>query len=356
MGLFSRKLESAAPALGYDDVLLKPRFSDIVPKDDVDLSTRISRNVKLRIPVASSPMDTVTESAMAIALAEMGGIGIIHRNMSIQRQVEEVKAVKERSLIVGAAVGIFDEKRVKALIDAGVDLIVIDVAHGHSRNVLESLKIYKGIGDVDIVAGNIVTAEAAEDLIAAEADGLRVGMGSGSICITREVSGVGVPQLSAIAWVSDIASNYGVPVISDGGVKRIGDIVKAIAAGADCVMLGSMFAGTDEAPGELIERDGFKFKRYRGMGSREVIHKLDRYSKLVPEGVSSLIPYKGSVKEILRNIIGGLKSGFGYIGARNIDEVKLKGEFVLVTRSEGWEMRSRNILIERSSLKGLMIG
>ena len=356
MGLFSRKLRSAAPTLSYDDVLLKPKFSDIVPKDDVDLSTRISRNVRLKIPVASSPMDTVTESMMAIALAEMGGIGIIHRNMSIERQVEEIKLVKERGLIVGAAVGIFDEKRVKALIKAGVDLIIIDVAHGHSKNVLESLKIYKRIGDVDVVAGNIVTAEAAEDLIAAEADGLRVGMGSGSICITREVSGVGVPQLSAIAWVSDVASNYGVPVIADGGVKRIGDIVKAIAAGADCVMLGSMFAGTDEAPGELIERDGFKFKRYRGMGSKEVIYRLDRYSKLVPEGVSGLIPYKGSVKEILRNIVGGLKSGFGYIGARNIDEVKLKGEFILVTRSEEWEMRSRNILIEGSSLKGLMIG
>jgi len=356
MGLFSRKLRSAAPALGYDDVLLKPRFSDIVPRRDVDLSTKISRNVRLGIPIVSSPMDTVTESEMAIALAELGGMGIIHRNMSIERQVEEVKAVKERGLIVGAAVGVFDERRVEALINAGADLIVIDTAHGHSRNVLESLRIYKRLGDVDVVAGNIVTAEAAEDLISAGADGLRVGMGSGSICITREVSGVGVPQLSAVAWVSDVASNYGVPVIADGGVKRIGDIVKAIAAGADCVMLGSMLAGTDEAPGELIEKDGFKFKRYRGMGSREVIHRLDRYSKLVPEGVSSLIPYRGSVKKILKNIIGGLKSGFGYIGARNIDEVKIKGEFVLATRSERWDMRSRNILVERSSIEGLTIG
>jgi len=356
MGLFSRKLRSAAPALGYDDVLLKPRFSDIVPREDVDLSTKISRNVRLGIPIVSSPMDTVTESEMAIALAELGGIGVIHRNMSIERQVKEVKAVKERGLIVGAAVGVFDEKRVKELINVGADLIVIDAAHGHSRNVLESLRIYKRLGDVDVVAGNIVTAEAAEDLISAGADGLRVGMGSGSICITREVSGVGVPQLSAVAWVSDVASNYGVPVIADGGVKRIGDIVKAIAAGADCVMLGSMLAGTDEAPGELIEKDGFKFKRYRGMGSREVIYRLDRYSKLVPEGVSSLIPYKGSVRKILKNIIGGLKSGFGYIGARSVDEVKIKGEFVLATRSERWEMRSRNILVERSSIEGLTIG
>ena len=347
MGFFSRKLETAAVGISFDDVLLKPKYSSVVPKEDLDVSTRISKNVKLKIPIASSPMDTVTEAEMAIALAELGGIGIIHRNMSIEDQAEQVKKVKEHGLPVGAAIGVLDNKRFEALLKAEADLIVIDVAHGHSENVIKSLRIYKRIGEIDIVAGNIVTPEAAEDLIAAGADGLRVGVGAGSICLTREVCGVGIPQLNAIAWVADAASKYSIPVVADGGVKRIADIVKAIAAGADCVMLGRMLAGTDEAPGEVIERDGMKLKRYRGMGSIEVISKLDRYSKLVPEGISGYVPYKGSVKEVIKLIVGGLKSGMGYIGAPNLEELKKKSEFIKVTPSESWERRAENIFIER---------
>ena len=346
MGFFSKKLEAAAPAVSFDDVLLKPKYSSVTPREDLDISTRVSRNVRLRIPIVSSPMDTVTESEMAIALAELGGIGIIHRNMSIERQAEEVRKVKEKGLVVGAALGVLDEKRLETLARAEADLLVIDVAHGHSENVVKSLKLYKKSG-IDVVAGNIVTPEAAEDLISAGADGLRVGLGAGSICLTREICGVGAPQLQAIAWVADIASKYGVPVIADGGVRRIADIVKAIAAGADCVMLGRMLAGTDEAPGEVIERDGGKWKKYRGMGSVEVISKLDRYSKMVPEGLSGYVPYKGSVRDVVKMIIGGLKSGMGYVGASNLEELKRKSEFLRAAPSESWERRISNLMIER---------
>jgi len=346
MGFFSRKLEAAAPAVSFDDVLLKPKYSSVTPSEDLDTSTRISKRVKLKIPIASSPMDTVTESEMAIALAELGGMGIIHRNMPIEKQAEEVRKVKEKKLTVGAALGVLDEKRLETLLKAEVDLLVIDVAHGHSENVIKSLKLYKRSG-VDVIAGNIVTPEAAEDLISAEADGLRVGLGAGSICLTREICGVGAPQLQAIAWVADVASKYGVPVIADGGVKKVADIIKAIAAGADCVMLGRMLAGTDEAPGEVIERDGVKWKKYRGMGSVEVVSKLDRYSKMVPEGLSGYVPYKGSVREVVKLIVGGLKSGMGYVGASNIEELKRKSEFLKAAPSESWERRVSNLLIEK---------
>lgn len=347
MGFYSRKLENVAVALSFEDVLLIPRFSSVIPREGIDVSTRISRNVVLRIPIVSSPMDTVTEWKMAMALAEEGGIGIIHRNMPVDREADEVRRVKEQGLIVGAAVGVLDEERFRKLVDVGADLVVIDVAHGHSENVIRSIRRYKEIADVDIVAGNIVTSEGAEDLIAAGADGLRVGLGSGSMCFTREVCGVGVPQLQAVAWVADVASSYGVPVIADGGIRRIGDIVKALAAGADCVMLGRMLAGTDEAPGEMIERNGVKLKRYRGMGSPEVVEKLDRYSKLIPEGLSGYVPYKGSVREILRLIIGGLKSGMGYVGASNLEELRRKSFFVRATQSESFERRISGLFIER---------
>ncbi|MCD6312378.1 MAG: IMP dehydrogenase [Thaumarchaeota archaeon] len=347
MGFFSRKLERASVALSFDDVLLKPKFSSLTPREGVDTSTRVSRNVQLGIPIVSSPMDTVTEAEMAIALAEEGGIGIIHRNMPADREAEEVKRVKEKGLRVGAAVGVLDEERFRKLVEAEADLIVIDVAHGHSENVIKSLRMYKRIAEVDIVAGNVVTPEAAEDLISAEADGLRVGLGAGSICFTREVCGVGVPQLQAVAWVADVASSYGVPVIADGGIRKVADVVKAIAAGADCVMLGRMLAGTDEAPGEVVERNGMKLKKYRGMGSPEVIYRLDRYSKLVPEGISGYVPYRGSVKEIIKSIVGGLKSGMGYVGAANIEELKRKSEFIRATPSESFERRVSGLIVER---------
>jgi IMP dehydrogenase len=355
MGFYSQKLERVAAALSFDDVLLVPRFSSIIPREGIDVSTKVSRNVALRIPIVSSPMDTVTESEMAIALAEEGGIGIIHRNMPADREAEEVKRVKEKGLPVGAAVGILDEERFRKVIDAGADLVVIDAAHGHSENVIKSIRRYKEIASIDIVAGNVVTPEGAEDLIAAGADGLRVGLGAGSTCFTREVCGVGIPQLQAIVWVADVASSYGVPVIADGGVRRIGDVVKALAAGADCVMLGRMLAGTDEAPGEIIERNGMRLKKYRGMGSPEVIQKLDRYSKLVPEGLSGYVPYKGSVRDILRMIVGGLKSGMGYVGASNLEELRRKSVFVKATPSESLERRVSGLILEKNRLFEIML-
>ncbi len=344
---FAEKLEKAELGLTFDDVLVKPSYSEVLPSN-IDTSTKISVNIKLDIPLVSSPMDTVTEAEMAIALAKQGGIGIIHRNLSIEKGADEVRKVKEKGLKVGAAVGVFDQKRVEALVDAGVDLIVIDTAHGHSKDVIESLKLYKKMYEVDIMAGNIATKEGAISLIENGADSLRVGIGPGSACITRKVSGIGVPQLYAIASVADVANEYNIPVVADGGIRGSGDIVKAIVAGADCVMIGNLFAGTDEAPGEIIIREGKKFKKYRGMGSEEVVKKLDRYAKLVPEGVVGLVPYKGKVEDIIRKLVGGLKTGMGYVGAKNIKELKLKGSFIRVSPLGERENQPRNIFIDKT--------
>lgn len=344
--MFLEKLKKAELGLTFDDVLIKPNYSEVHPAK-VDTTTKVSKNIKLDIPLVSSPMDTVTEAEMAIALAKHGGIGIIHRNLSIEEEAKEVEKVKEKGLKVGAAVGVFDQKRVEALVNAGVDLIVIDTAHGHSKDVIESLKLYKKMYDVDIMAGNIATKEGAVALIENGADSLRVGIGPGSACLTRKVSGVGVPQLYAVASVADVASEYDVPVVADGGIKTSGDIVKAIVAGADCVMIGNLFAGTDESPGEIIIDKGRKFKKYRGMGSEEVVKRLDRYSKLVPEGIVGLVPYKGAVEDVIHKLVGGLKTGMGYVGAENIKELKLKGRFIRVTSLGERENRPRNIFIEK---------
>ena len=347
--MFLEKLKKAELGLTFDDVLIKPNYSEVHPAK-VDTTTKVSKNIKLDIPLVSSPMDTVTEAEMAIALAKHGGIGIIHRNLSIKEEAKEVEKVKEKGLKVGAAVGVFDQKRVEALVNAGADLIVIDTAHGHSKDVIESLKIYKKMYDVDIMAGNIATKEGAIALIENGADSLRVGIGPGSACLTRKVSGVGVPQLYAVASVADVANEYDIPVVADGGIKTSGDVVKAIVAGADCVMIGNLFAGTDESPGEIIIEKGKKFKKYRGMGSEEVVKRLDRYSKLVPEGIVGLVPYKGTVEDVIRKLVGGLKTGMGYVGAGNIKELKLKGRFIRVTSLGERENRPRNIFIEKEFL------
>jgi len=347
--MFLEKLRKAELGLTFDDVLVKPNYSEIFPAK-VDTATKVSKNIKLEIPLVSSPMDTVTEAEMAIAIAKHGGIGIIHRNLSIEEEAKEVEKVKEKGLKVGAAVGVFDQKRVEALVNAGADLIVIDTAHGHSKDVIESLKLYKKMYDVDIMAGNIATKEGAIALIENGADSLRVGIGPGSACLTRKVSGVGVSQLYAVASVADVASEYDVPVVADGGIKTSGDIVKAIVAGADCAMIGNLFAGTDESPGEIIIEKGQKFKKYRGMGSEEVVKRLDRYSKLVPEGIVGLVPYKGTVEDVIRKLVGGLKTGMGYVGAGNIKELKLKGRFIRVTSLGERENRPRNIFIEKEFL------
>jgi IMP dehydrogenase len=319
MSLFANRI--IKEGITFDDVLLVPAYSEVLPKD-VSLRTRFSRNITLEVPFVSAAMDTVTESGMAIAMAKAGGIGVIHKNMPAEQQASEVAKVKAAGFKVAAASGITKDalERVSKLVDAGADAIVLDSAHGHSKGVIDALKAVKAaFPGVDVVVGNIATAEAARDLIAAGADALKVGIGPGSICTTRIVAGVGMPQLTAIADVAEAAGN--IPVIADGGLRYSGDIVKALAAGASCVMCGSMFAGTDEAPGELI--DGMK--SYRGMGSIDAMQQgsADRYfqnggGKLVPEGVVAKVPYKGSVADVLFQLAGGLRSGMGYTGSADI--------------------------------------
>jgi len=460
--MFEEKLKNAKIGLTFDDVLLLPGKSGVEPKD-VDVSSYITRNIRAKIPILSSPMDTVTEDRMAIALAELGALGIIHRNISIEEQVNFVRRVKkeesliirdlhtitpettieeaerimrenriaglpvvqgdelvgiltnrdirfyrgermkvssvmtkdvitapegitmeeaieimhehrieklpivkdgklvglitakdilkrekypdalrdgEGRLMVGAAVGPFDLERAKKLVEAEVDVIVVDTAHGHNENVMKSIKEMRKIVDVDLIAGNIATKQAAEDLIALDVDALRVGIGPGSICTTRIVAGIGVPQLEAISETADVAKQYNIPVIADGGIRYSGDIVKALASGASAVMLGSLLAGTEEAPGREMIIGGRKFKVYRGMGSLGALQKgiSDRYGKLgkgklVPEGVEAAVPYKGRVEEVIFQLVGGIKSGMGYVGAKNIEELWKKARFVRITNA-----------------------
>ncbi len=474
----------------FDDVLLLPSRSDVLPSD-VNLNTRLSRNVTINTPVGSAPMDTVTESSLAIALAQEGGIGIIHRNMSIEAQAREVHKVKrsesgvildpvtlrpsdpvakarevmrlhnisgvpitvdgkqlvgiltrrdlkfleadndrkieevmtsknlvtaapdttldqaealvnkakveklllvdnenrltglitmrdiERAreyprsckdnrgrLRVGASIGVHDYERAGRLIENDVDVLVIDTAHGHSKNVLETLEKMKTQFDVDVVAGNIATREAAEDLIRAGADGLRVGIGPGSICTTRVVTGMGVPQITAIMETVSVADEAGVPVIADGGIRFSGDITKAIAAGANCVMLGSLLAGLDESPGELVVWRGRRFKEYRGMGSLGAMISgsgaADRYhqggeagprksDKFVPEGVEGRVPYRGPLGEFIFQLVGGLQAGMGGCGAATIDDLRHKARFVRISSAGMVESHPHDISITREA-------
>ena len=457
--------------LTYDDVLLVPAYSNILPKD-VDIKTRFSRNISLNIPIVSAAMDTVTESKMAIAIAQEGGIGVLHKNMSIKEQANKVRKVKRAEsgmiidpitlpldsivsdaklsmkenkiggipivdkkgilkgivtnrdlrfeknnsrvitevmtkknlitvskgtslteaegilqknkieklpvvdknntlvglitfrdiikltlkpiankdvygrLMVAAAIGVAKNSidRAEALVNSGVDAIIIDTAHGHSERVVSlMIELKKKFKNIDIIVGNIATAEAAKFLVEAGADGIKVGIGPGSICTTRVVAGVGYPQFSAILEVSNAIKSSKVPVIADGGIKYTGDISKAIAAGADCVMLGSLLAGTKESPGETIIYEGRKFKSYRGMGSLEAMKKGsgDRYfqefetemSKLVPEGIVGRVPYKGDLTESVHQFVGGLRAGMGYCGAKNIKTLQEKSKFVKITSS-----------------------
>ncbi len=473
--MYSKKLEKAKIGYTFDDVLVIPDASSVEPNQAVT-KTKLSRNIGLNIPIVASPMDTVTEAEMAIAMARLGGIGIIHRNMKKDSQADMVRRVKrEESLIirdlftvtpnttiseaikimnerriaglpvvdgkklvgiltsrdvrffkddkklvkdimtenvitakenisledaleimaqkkieklplvddqgnlvglitakdiikrqqfpeavrdkngkllVGAAVGPFDIERAKLLESAGADVIVVDSAHGHNLNLIESVKKMRREIDIDLIAGNIATSKAAEDLISADVDGLRVGIGPGSICTTRIVAGIGVPQITAVADVADVAENYGIPVIADGGIRYSGDIVKAIAAGASTVMLGSLLAGTDEAPGQEITIGGRRYKSYRGMGSLGAISsgEHDRYGKLgsskfVPEGVEGAVPYKGKVADTVYQLVGGLKAGMGYAGAKTIDQLRKNGKFVIITQAGITESHPHDIMI-----------
>ena len=349
-------------ALTFDDVLILPRFSSILPSK-TDISLKLTNNIKLKVPFLSSAMDTVTESKMAIAMAQEGGIGIIHRNLNIRKQSSEVKKVKNKKLLVGAAVGTNEEDfdRAKALIDSGVDLIVIDTAHGHSEKVIKTLSKLKKIkSKIPFCVGNIATGEAAKKLYNSGADIIKVGIGPGSICTTRMVAGIGVPQISAIMDVKKALDKREIKIISDGGIKFSGDIAKALAAGADAIMMGSIFAGTDESPGKKFKREGKIFKQYRGMGSIGAMSagSANRYfqnnfkdkSKFVPEGVEGRVEYKGKVSKIIYQLQGGLRSSMGYIGAKYLKEINKRAKFVKITKAGFYESMVHSVEITQKSI------
>ncbi len=470
-------------ALTFEDVLLVPQYSEVLPKE-VSLETKLTRNINLKIPMVSAAMDTVTEYRAAIAMARLGGIGIIHKNMDVETQCKQVRKVKKSEngiiidpiyvhpdatladaealmkefkisgvpvvdednkllgiltnrdmrfekdmhkraddvmtkmplitakkgislddaadimhknkieklpiidedsflkglvtikdikkrieypnsnkddfgrLAVGAAVGVGQIDRAKALVDAGADVLVLDSAHGHSKGILDTVKAIKESMKVDVIAGNIATAEAMEALIEAGADGVKVGIGPGSICTTRIVAGVGVPQISAIDECAAVARKHGVPVIADGGIKYSGDIAKALAVGASCVMVGSLLAGTEESPGETIMFQGRQYKSYRGMGSIGAMQKgsNDRYfqegtaaDKLVPEGIEGRVPFRGNIAGIIHQMMGGLRSSMGYCGSKNIEVFWNKAEFVEITSAGLKESHVHDIIITQEA-------
>ena len=349
-------------ALTFDDVLMLPRFSNILPSD-TNINLNLTKKIILKVPFLSSAMDTVTESSMAIAMAQAGGIGVIHRNLKIKNQSNEVKKVKTKNLLVGAAIGtnIDDLDRAKLLIDSEVDLIVIDTAHGHSKKVLNILsKIKKLNSKTPICVGNIATGEAAKELYNYGADIIKVGIGPGSICTTRMVAGIGVPQISAIIDVKKALNKKKIKIISDGGIKFSGDIAKAIAAGADAIMMGSIFAGTDESPGKKFKDKGKIYKTYRGMGSIGAMSSgsANRYfqknykdkSKFVPEGVEGRVEYKGSVSKIVYQLQGGLRSSMGYIGAKNLSEIQKKARFIKITKAGFYESMVHSVEMTQKTI------
>lgn len=364
--------------LTFDDVLLIPAESHVLP-NEVDLSTQLADNIKLNIPLISAGMDTVTEGAMAIAMALQGGLGVVHKNMSIQAQASEVANVKsvvvpsnatkaavddQNRLLCAAAVGVTSDtfERAEALLEAGADAIVIDTAHGHSAGVLRKIKEFREhFPKQTLIAGNVATVDATRALFDAGVDVVKVGIGPGSICTTRIVAGVGVPQITAIYDAASAAREYHKPIIADGGIKYSGDVVKALAAGGNAVMLGSMLSGTTEAPGDIFEDNGKKYKRYRGMGSVGAMAQAhgssDRYfqggvneaNKLVPEGIEARVEYKGDVSDVVFQIDGGLRSGMGYCGAANISELIEKAQFVQITNAGLRESHPHDVQITKEA-------
>ena len=342
-------------ALTFDDVTLVPQYSSVLPYQTIT-KTELNKKLKLNIPLISSAMDTVTESKMAIAIAKSGGLGIIHKNLTLKNQALEVKKVKKNNMIVGAAIGTGkkDIERVYALLESEVDLIVVDTAHGHTKKVSEIINKIKKISKNCIVcAGNIATGKAAKFLANSGADIVKVGIGPGSICTTRLVTGIGVPQLSAVLDVKKALKNYKTKIISDGGIKFSGDISKALAAGADAVMIGSLFSGTTESPGKVFRHKGKLYKNFRGMGSIGAmsVGSADRYfqkkskniSKYVAEGVEGVVQFKGPVNKIIYQLIGGLKSSMGYTGSKTIKDLQKKCEFVKITKAGFYESMVHNV-------------
>lgn len=377
MSLWETKF--AKEGITFDDVLLIPAESHVLP-NEVDLSTQLAPNLKLNIPLISAGMDTVTEGKMAAAMAKMGGLGVVHKNLSIQAQADEVRLAKntpvtaedthaavdkDGKLLVAAAVGVTSDtfERAEALFEAGADAIVIDTAHGHSAGVLRKIKeIRDHFPNNTLIAGNVATAEGTRALFEAGVDVVKVGIGPGSICTTRVVAGVGVPQLTAIYDAADVAREFGKPIIADGGIKYSGDVVKALAAGGNAVMLGSMLSGTEEAPGDVQQgADGRLVKSYRGMGSVGAMSQQhgssDRYfqggvneaNKLVPEGIEAVVSYKGTVSNVVYQILGGLRSGMGYCGAENIDKLIETAQFVRISNAGLRESHPHDVMMSKAA-------
>ena len=377
MSLWETKF--AKEGITFDDVLLIPAESHVLP-NEVDLSTQLAPNLKLNIPLISAGMDTVTEGRMAAAMAKMGGLGVVHKNLSIQAQADEVRLAKntpvtaedthaavdkDGKLLVAAAVGVTSDtfERAEALFEAGADAIVIDTAHGHSAGVLRKIKeIRDHFPHNTLIAGNVATGEGTRALFEAGVDVVKVGIGPGSICTTRVVAGVGVPQLTAIYDAADVAREFGKPIIADGGIKYSGDVVKALAAGGNAVMLGSMLSGTEEAPGDVQQgADGRLVKSYRGMGSVGAMSQQhgssDRYfqggvneaNKLVPEGIEAVVSYKGTVSNVVYQILGGLRSGMGYCGAENIDKLIETAQFVRISNAGLRESHPHDVIMSKAA-------
>lgn len=370
-------LSTITEYLTFDDVLILPGYSDF-SRGDISLKTKLTTSITLEIPLIAAPMDTVCDSRLAIALGKLGGLGFIHRNLTIADEAGEVKRVKKEGLVAAAAIGASNgfEDRIKALVGSGLDVVVVDSAHGFDKKIIEAIKFIKiHHPKLQVIGGNIATGEGARALINVGADGLRVGMGPGAICTTRIVSGMGVPQLTAVIETVKIAKTAGIPLIADGGVKYSGDMVKALAAGASSVMMGSFFSAAEEAPGKIVKletrhvparfknilKNGvatYTFKEYRGMGSVAAmeqgakIKSEDEYHGksykdrvLVAEGVEGLVPVKGSVRQIVDQAIGGIKSGMYYIGAKNLKELQEKSKFIKITHASLTESHPHDILI-----------
>lgn len=325
-----KQIKNRSRALTYDDVLCFPQKSDVRSRRDPDLSTRLTKNITIKAPFISANMDTVTEKEMAIAMNTQGGLGILHRFMSIADQVSQVEEIKKAGAqVISASIGVNQDfkDRAKALVQAGVNVITIDIAHGHSVAMLETLKWLKEtFSNVDVIAGNIASPSAARDLIEAGADAIKVGIGPGSMCTTRIITGCGVPQLTAVALCAEVAIEAGVPLIADGGIKTSGDVVKALSAGADTVMLGSILSGTLETPGPI--RHGKK--EYRGMASKaaQVSWRGGVPEGMAPEGEMTLVPIKGRVSDVISEMAGGLRSGMSYINATTVQEMRSKALFL----------------------------
>ncbi|GAA3623584.1 IMP dehydrogenase [Secundilactobacillus similis] len=367
----------AKQGITFDDVLLIPAESHVLP-NDVDLQVQLADNLKLKVPFLSASMDTVTESKMAIAMAQNGGLGVVHKNMSIDAQAGEVAKVKavaadqidtkhaavddQGRLLVAAAVGVTSDTfdRAQALLNAGADAIIIDTAHGHSAGVLRKIaQIRDKFTDATLIAGNVATGSGTRALFEAGVDVVKVGIGPGSICTTRVVAGVGVPQLTAIYDAAEVAQEFNKPIIADGGIKYSGDIVKALAAGGNAVMLGSMLSGTDEAPGEVFEDNGKKYKTYRGMGSLAAMShgSADRYfqggvneaNKLVPEGIEARVEYKGSIDDIIFQMVGGLRSGMGYTGSKTVQDLIDNAQFVRISNAGLVESHPHDVQLTKAA-------